>query len=190
MVKPAFRLAPTLSTDNMRRNNKGFTLLELVFTISLIVFLISSILFVYIVSMRSAYHQGNRTDLHEKLHFALERIVRDVRNANAISVGSNALRFTLNESGTDNSYIYYLYNSSDVWPPAYSQSSYELKRTSLSGGIAGTFTYGNGDLIATGINPPSSSTITSSSGVAQLKLSSTLGNDTMAVSGYVRPRNA
>lgn len=174
----------------MRNKKNGFTLLEIVFTLTLIVFLISSVLFIYIVVMRNSYNQGNRTDLHEKLHFALERVVRDVRNANAISVANNAIRFTLNESGSDNSYIYYLYNISDVWPPAFNQTTYEMRRASLAGGINGTFTYGAGDLMTTGLRAPSYSSITNSGNVARIRLNASMGNDTLVISGYARPRNA
>ena len=169
---------------------KGITLLEIVFVITLIVFLIEAVVSVYIVSLQGWDNLGHRSDLHEKLHFGLERVVRDVRQAEAISVANNALRFTLKESGVDNSYIYYLYNASDSFPPAYNQSSYDMRRTALTGGIGGTFTYGNGELIVTGLKPPSTyTTITSSGNLALLKLVGQAKNDTLTVQGYVRPRN-
>ena len=180
----------------MRRNKKGFTLLEVVFTITLIVFLISSVLFVYIVAFRNSYYMGNRTDIHEKLHFALERMIRDIRAANSVSVTSNAITFALHEGNSDVSYYYYLYNALGSWvPPAAqtfnSQLTYDLRRAAVS-----NFHYGDGDIIATALDSPATSntTIAISGNVAQLQLSATLGNgqfgsDRLAVSGYVRPRN-
>ena len=172
--------------DKMRRNKKGFTLLEVIFTLTLIVFLISSVLFVYIVAFKNSYYLGNRTDVHEKLHFALERIVRDVRKANVVSVANNAVTFTLNESGVDTSYRYYLYNASDVWPPAFNQTTYDLRRAAVTG-----FAYGNGDLIVSGLDKPSNTSITSSGNVAKVTLGVTPSGDKLfSISGYVRPRNA
>lgn len=169
----------------MKNQKSGFTLLEMVFTITLIVFLIASILFVYIVAMRNSHHIGNRTDLHEKLHFALERMTRDIRNANAVTVSNHAVTFTLYEDSANVQYRYYLHNASDVWPPAFNQTTYDLRRAAVTG-----FSYGSGDLITTNLNAPSSTTITSSGNVARLRLSATAGSDTLAVSAYVRPRNA
>jgi hypothetical protein len=177
------------------RSNKGMTLFEMVFTLTLVVFLVSSIFLIYIVTLRGWDQLGNRTDVDEKLHFALERVVRDVREANAISVADHALRFTIRESGTDNSYIYYLHNASDPWVPDYDESTYDLRRATLTAaggaGIADdTFTYGGGDVIAIALEPPSTNTsITSSGSYGIVKLGATEGDETLTVRGNVRPRN-
>jgi Tfp pilus assembly protein PilW len=168
----------------------AFTLFEMVFTLVLISFLVSSVVFLYIVTIRGWDEVGHRTNIHEKLHFALEQVVRDVRNANAVSVANQALRFTLYEGGTNNSYIYYLHNASDTWVPAYNQTSYDLRRAALTGGINGTFTYGSGTIIATELLPPTgSTTITSSGNIATLNLVGTEGGHSLSVRGNVRPRN-
>ncbi|OGX04620.1 MAG: hypothetical protein A3G87_08255 [Omnitrophica bacterium RIFCSPLOWO2_12_FULL_50_11] len=177
------------------RSRKALTLLEIVFTLTLVVFISSSIVFLYIVSLRGWHQIGGRSDIHEKLHFALERVTRDVREARALSVANHALRFTLNENGRDTSYIYYLYNASDVWVPAYDESAYDLYRTSLTpAGSAGigddAFTYGTGDVIVTGLEPPSAATaITSTSNHAVIKLGAKEGGDRLTVRGNVTPRN-
>ena len=165
------------------------TLLEVVFALTLIIFLVSTVSFVYIVSVRGWANLGHHSDLHEKLHFGLERIVRDVRGAKAMSVANHALRFTLYENGVDNSYIYYLYNPSDPWVPDYNQTNYDLRRTSLSVGISGTFTYGSGEIIITNLKSPNNTAITSLGNVALLTLMGQAGDDTLTVRGYVRPRN-
>lgn len=173
----------------MLKNKTGLTLLEMIFTITLVVFLSTSISLIYMVSLKGWEHLGHRTDIHEKLHFALERIVRDVRPANALSVSNHALRFTLNEGGQMNSYIYYLYHASNSWPPVFNQTVYELRRSALAGGINGTFTYGSGELIATEVSPPPNTTITSSGVAAFLKLSGLQEGDRLTIRGYVYPRN-
>ncbi len=171
-------------------NKKALTLLELVFSLSLVIFLVGSILFLYVVVMRGSSELRHRTGVGEKLYFALERVSRDARNANAISVANHALRFTVSEGGSDTSYIYYLYNAADSWVPAYNQTSYDLRRAPLTGGINGTFTYGAGTLIASGLLPPAAnSTITSSGNVAILKLVGSENNSTLTVRRSVLPRN-
>ena len=178
------------------RCQKGITLLEIVFTLTLIFVLVSSVLLVYIVVLRGWHNLGQRTDIHEKLHFSLERMVRDAREATAISVANHALRFTLRESGSSNSYIYYLYNASDSWVPDYHETTYELRRASLTeAGAANdisddTFTYGAGDLIVTSLQPPTDDTsITSSGNYAIVRLVGVEGDTTLTVRGNVRPRN-
>lgn len=169
----------------MRNKKSGFTLLEVVFTITLIVFLIGTVLLVYIAVLRGSYHMGSRVDLHEKLHFALERMVRDLRPANAVSAENNAITFTRRENDVDTNYRYYLYNPMDSWPPAYNQDAYDLKRAAVTG-----FTYGSGDLIAAGLKPPSHTTMSISEKVARIRLSAESGSDSLTISGYARPRNA
>lgn len=178
------------------RCQKGITLLELILAITLVIFLVTSLLSLYILSMRGWQNLGHRTDLHEKLHFGLERVLRDVREGKALSVGNHAIRFALWESGAENGYIYYLHNSSDAWPPAYNQTSYDLRRASLTeAGVANdlsddTFTYGSGELMIKGLRPPTNTSITSaSSKLVSLTLSGQLGDDVATVRGYVRPRN-
>ena len=181
----------------MRRGQTGLTLLEAIFALALVFLLIGAIFLVYLSLLQGWDQIGRRDDLREKLQFGLERVIRDVRHANAISVANHALRFTANESGSDASYIYYLYNSSDVWPPNYNQASYDLRRVSLSGGLNGTFTYGSGDLILTALRPPNNTTITttdpytglSCTHCAVIALAAQSSTETLNVRGYVRPRN-
>jgi len=188
-------LTPFVTFKRRKRSaQSGLTLLELVFTLTLIGFLVGSILFLYIIALRGWSNLGHRSSVHEKLHFALERVVREVREANLLSVANHALRFR--ERVTNNGYIYYLYNASDSWVPSYNQTSYDLYRTSLTeAGIANdlsddTFTYGNGDVIVTGLIPPASgTTITSSGNYAIVKLVGKEGDDTLTVRENVKPRN-
>ena len=176
--------------DAAHKKRYGITLLEIIFALALVVLLTSSVAFVYTVVLRSWDQIGHRSDLHERLYFALERVIRDARTANALSVANHSLRFTVNENGADQSYIYYLYNSSDSWVPQYSQAAYDLMRTSLTGGIGGSFTYGSGEIVVKSLKPPSAdTTITSSGNVVFINLVGKEKNDTMKVRGYVRPRN-
>ncbi len=174
----------------MMQRNRGITLLEMIFTITLIVFLVSSVLAIYIVCLQGWNNLGHQTDIHEKVHFGLERMIRDARESPSLVVANHSLRFQNGATG----YIYYLYNSSDTWVPAYNQSSYELRKATLttagSAGIADdTFTYGSGDVVATGIMPPPQTSITASGNIALITLKGQQGTDSLSVRGYVRPRN-
>ena len=171
------------------QSRSGLTILEILFTITLITFLVSSILVVYIVSLQGWDNLGHRADLHKKLHFGLDRIAREVHKANDLLVANNAVRFTLYESGSNQSYIYYLHNASDTWPPAFNQSAYDLKRTSLAGGINGTFTYGDGELVIAALKPPSLTAITSSGDVATLTLTGQIENDIVTLRSAICARN-
>lgn len=169
----------------MKRRN-GITLLEIVFAITLIVFLMSAVSFVYIVSLRGWASLGHHSDLHEKLHFGLERMIRDVRQANAVVVANHSLRFTVNENGVDNTYLYYLHNPLDTWVPAYNQPTYDLRRVSVGGG---PFVYGSGELIITGLKSPTDTTITSVGNTAIIAFAGQDHDDRLTVRGYVHPRN-
>lgn len=179
------------------KRRRGVSLLEMLFVISLITLLVGTMMFLYVIVLRGWDQYGKRTDLAEKLNFTLERMLRDVRKAKAITppapMNSHSIRFTLCEGSptcTDNSYIYYLYHASNTWPPAFNQTSYELRRAPLSGGINGTFTYGAGDLIALGIKPPPETDISYSGTVVEIKkLAASDASETITVSGAVRPRN-
>ena len=176
----------------MKKEN-GLTLLEMVFVLVLLSALIGATVFLYVVSLKSWDELGRRSETGGELHFALERVIRDVRKANAIQIANHALRFTLNEcSGacTNNSYIYYLYHASDSWTPTYNQTTYQLRRADLTGGIDGIFTYGAGDLIAPGLKPPSAdTTITNTGNVVKINLVGLDSNETVRVRGFIRPRN-
>ena len=178
---------------NRRAGSKGFTLLEIVFSLALIVFLVTSILFVYIVSLRGWENLGHRTDLHEKLHFGLERMTRDLRESVRMDVSDHSVIFVLPTGISPNFYtfcIYYLYNPNDSWPPAYNQPSYELRRAVTGIGNIGSFTYGSGDTIITNLRPPAADTsITAAGNVLMIKLTAFEDDDQLTVQGYVHPRN-
>ena len=87
-------------------------------------------------------HQ-DRMELQRQVQHGLEKAVRDLRLADAYQDDANdSIRYTVRESGVNNSYILYLYNSANSWPPAYDQTTYQLRKATLTGGIGGTFTYG------------------------------------------------
>src|SRR3989338_1118601 len=119
----------------MTKKSKGFTLLEVVFTLILVTSLTSVMVFLYVTVLKSWDMYGERSDMREKIQFALEQMTRDVRNASAVNVSGNAVRFSVASSH----YIYYLANTS------------ELRKAALVGGINGSLS-GAGDLIVSGLS--------------------------------------
>ncbi|MEK6567805.1 MAG: hypothetical protein AABZ27_03595, partial [Candidatus Omnitrophota bacterium] len=117
----------------------------------------------------------------------IEEIVQDLRKARQIqSVNNDELRFTQDQSAY---YIYYFYNANDSYPLSFNQSSYQLRKAALSGGISGTFTYGSGSIIITEALPPAASDLSMSANLITLDLSIKRGDETIRSRTQVRPRN-
>ncbi len=169
---------------------KGLTLIELMITIVMFAILAGVTTYVFRAILLSWSSQETRAGIDINLDRGIEEVVRDLREAKAIqSVNNDEIRFTLYESGTDNSYIYYLYNSSDSYPPGFNQSTYEIRRAALSGDISGTFTYGSGRLIIYDVVSPTTSDLSLSGNIITIDLSITRGDETMRSRTEVRPRN-
>ncbi len=134
-------------------------------------------------------HQ-DRMELQRQVQDGLEKGLRDLRLANATQDDANhAIRYTVRESGVNNSYIFYLYNSNNTWPPAYDQTSYQLRKATLTGGIGGTFTYGSGDLLMRDVKPPTTSDLSVSGSVATLDLTLLRADETFRLLERVKRRN-
>ncbi len=134
--------------------------------------------------------QQDRMELQRGLQHGLEKALRDLRPATALQTDADdAVRYTLWESGVSNSYILYLYHSSDSWPPAYNQTGYQLRKASLTGGIGGTFTYGAGDLLVRDIKPPPDSDLSVSGSVAVVDLTLVRADETFRLLERVKRRN-
>lgn len=128
-------------------------------------------------------------DIQEDLRQGMERMLQDLYLAQAIASSNDALRYTVRESGVNNHYIFYLYHPSDTWPPLYNQTVYQLKKTTLSGGINGTFTYGSGLLYVKEVKPPPTSDLSLSGTVATIDLTVSKSDETFHLLQKIRPRN-
>ncbi len=134
--------------------------------------------------------QQDRMELQRQVQHGLEKAVRDLRLATALQTdASDAVRYTLRESGVSNSYILYLYNSANTWPPAYNQTRYQLRKATLTGGIGGTFTYGSGDLLMRDVQPPPTSDLSVSGSVATMDLTLIRLDETFRLIERVKRRN-
>ncbi len=169
---------------------QGITLIELVITILLFaVLMTAAAMSLNPILLAWSSHQ-DRMELQGQVQHGLEKAIRDIRGAIALQNDANdAIRYTLRESGVSNSYILYLYHAGDTWPPAYNQTSYQLRKASLTGGIAGTFTYGSGDLLMRDIQPPTASDLSVSGTMATLDLTLIRLDETFRLIERVKRRN-
>ena len=166
---------------------KGLTLIELMISVVMLAILVIVLAFIFRAVLLSWSSQEKRAGIDISLDWGIEQAVRDLRQAkSAQAVNNDEIRFTQDNS---NFYIYYLYNTSETYPPSFSQSAYQLRKATLSGGITGTFTYGSGQFIITDVLPPPASDLSIASNLVTLDLSVKRGDETIRTRTQVRPRN-
>ena len=168
---------------------QGLTLLELLMVLVMLSVLMGAATLGFITVLKTWGNQDISLEIQEDVRQGVERMLRDLRPARAISVSDDAIRYTVRESGTNNHYIFYLYHPADSWIPAYNQSVYELRKATLSGGINGTFTYGSGTLYAKKVKPPPTSDMSSSGNVITIDLTVSRYDETFHLLEKIRPRN-
>lgn len=161
-------------------------MIELVITSALITVLAGVVVYTLRAVLLSWSSQETRAGADISLDWKMEAISRDLRKARAIQSSGDEIRFTRDQV---NYYIYYLYNAADSYPPSFGQTSYQLKKAVLSGGIGETFTYGAGDLKMTGILPPPTSDLSLNSNLVTLDLSMKQRDETIRSRTKIRPRN-
>ena len=134
--------------------------------------------------------QERRGGIDINLDRGIEEMARDLRKAREVqsTAGYDEIRY---RQGTNSYFIFYLYHASDSYipPPAFNQSSYQLRRATLSGGINGTFTYGAGDIVVNDVAPPPTSDLSLASNLMTLDLTVTRGDETIRSRTQIRPRN-
>lgn len=164
---------------------KGLTLIELMIVIVMFVILTAVTVYIFRAILLSWYSQEKRAGIDISLDIGIEKMIRNLREATAISsTNDDEIRFT-----TDDDYIYYLYNEDDSYPPAFDQDTYELRETTLTGGISGTFTYGDGTILATDVLPPPTSDLSISGNIITIDISIKRSDETIRSRTDVRPRN-
>lgn len=169
---------------------RGVTLVELLIALVLFGALMSAAALSFQPVLLAWSSQHDRMELQRQAVHGLERAVRDLRQATSLQNDSNdAIRFTLRESGVSNSYVLYLYNAADTWPPAFNQSTYQLRKASLTGGIGGSFTYGDGTLLMRDVQPPTTSDLSVSGSLATLDLTVARFDETFRLVDRVKRRN-
>lgn len=171
-------------------NDRGVTLVELLIVLLLFSVLMTATAFTLNPILLAWSSQQDRMELQRQLQHGAEKAVRELRLATALQNDANdAIRYTLRESGADQSYILYLYDEADAWPPVFSQATYQLRKASLTGGIGGTFTYGSGELLLRDAKPPPDSDLSAAGSVATLDLTLARADETFRLLERVKKRN-
>ena len=169
-------------------NKKGLTLIELMTTLTTIAILAVVALTIYIAVLKSWSSQEKRAGISVVLDRTVAEMTRDLREAKEIdtSINNDEIRFTDDQTTY---YIYYLYNASDTYPPAFNQPSYELRKETLTGVIDGTFTYGSGRLILSDVVPPTTTDLSYDGTLLTIDLSVLRDEETMRFRSKLKPRN-
>lgn len=167
---------------------RGLTLIELIISVAVLAILAAALAYIFRVVLLSWSSQEKRAGIQVNLNRGMEEIARDLRKAKQISaVNNDEIRFTPDRSSY---YIYYLYNLNDPYPPSFNQGAYELKKAVLSGGISGTFTYGSGQIIISGVIPPPASDLSFSASLITIDLSVSRADETVRLRTRVKSRNS
>lgn len=175
-----------------KKTKKGLTLIEAMIAVAMLVILTGAITYAFRAVLLSWSSQETRTGINVNLKYDIEDIVRELRGSRqAGAVNNDEVRFSQDKVTY---YVYYLYNPSDGYPPAFGQSAYQLKKAALTGGLNGTFAYGSGDLIMSDIKPrtaftPARPVISFTDNMVTMDISIARGDETVRSRTAVRPRN-
>jgi len=171
-------------------SKRGLTLIELLITVAMFAVLAAASAYVFRAVLISWSGQETRAGVNISMDWRIEEMVRELREATEIqsTAGYDEIRYTADGV---NYYIYYLYNSDDSYgpPPSFTEDSYELRRAALTGGISGTFAYGDGTLMARDVSPPPDTGLSRSGNILTVDITMTRQNETVRSRTEVRPRN-
>lgn len=168
-------------------NKKGMTLVEVMITMSIMALLMGVAVFVFVAVLSGWSGHGERVGMFSTLNRAMEEISRDVREASQVSaVGSDEIRFT---PDSVNFYIYYFYNDTDTYPPTFSQEIYQIRKSTLAGGINGSLVSGTERIVLQGVLPPDTSDLSYDGSYVNVDLSVTAGEETLRSNTKITPRN-
>ena len=180
-----------ITNHEPRITKRGLTLIELMMTIAMFAILVIVVAYVFRVALISWSSSETRAGIDITLDRAIEEMVRDLREAKLVrsTADYDEIRFTPDYT---NYYIYYFYSSGDSYvpPPAFDQTTYELRRATLTGGIDGTLnTYGDGQVIIPDVLPPTTSDLSLNGNMITIDISVTRGDETIRSRTEARPRN-
>lgn len=165
---------------------RGLTFIELIMTASMMAVLVGAVICIFLVVLRGWSTQLDRAGINIQIDRGIEEMTGDLREAKEIQSANDEIRFTKDQTAY---YIYYLYNEGDSYPLSFNRNSYELRQTTLSGGIGGTFTYGAGRIIILGVLPPPTSDMSLTNNIITIDLSINKDDETVRSMTSVKPRN-
>ena len=169
--------------------SRAFTLLQLLIVVVMLSLLMGVVTSAVAIVLKTWGRQDVALEIQEDARQGVERMLRDLRLAKVVlDLGEDAIRYTVRESGTDRNYIFYLYHPSDPWGLPYTQTAYELRKTSL-GVINGTFTYSSGTIYIKSVRPPPTSDLSVTNNVITVDLTASKDTETFHLLEKIRPRN-
>lgn len=182
------------SRRSLLTTERGYTLLELIGAMFLLLMLTGAVTFAYIAILKGMDEQISRSTARGSVNIALESVVVDLRHAFQLIVDDNlkTIRFEVSEKGPKKNYIYYFQSQADGSCPSGtfdSTSLYNLMRGPVQGNINGTFTCGDGDIAIRNIVAPPTSNITLSGKTVTFDLTAKVDNSSVRVLTSVTARN-
>jgi len=133
-------IADNQNSDD-RRYYRGFTLIEMIIVLLLLAMLLGVAGSVFIVSLRAWDSGCMRTGIREDISYATEKVVRDLKEMALRSLyqynpgGGDVAHTVQYNDFAGNTYVFYLYNSSDLFFDSnYTENLYDLRKANTSQG--------------------------------------------------------
>ena len=166
-------------------SQKGFTIVELYMSLTILVILGLAIGSVYMVGEKMYFGGINRVDIRSDGANAMELIKYHLMHAKSIDeITENSLTFTADVGNGDETFRAYLYHDSDAEPnPPYTEQLYDLKL--LQGGT----TYGEGKVLARNVEVPGTEIFRRDNNVITLDWTLLKEDASLRLRSKVRPRN-
>lgn len=162
-----------------RRATGGFTLVEALLATAMVAAIFWALAVMFQAVAVSWAGQGARVGLGLNAGRAVAAVTRDLRGAmDVLGQTENEIRFSPDKT---NYFAYYLYGP-------LSGGLYQLRRATVSGGAAGTYNAGSGDIVAKNILRPAS-ILSVNGGLVTIDLTEQQTNCSIRRAGMVRPRN-
>ena len=120
-----------MKDNSLRRANTGFTLVELLVSIALGLFLVAVVGGVYLSSKDSFNYQDAMSRLQENFRFAMERMARDIRMAGYNGCGNLTKVANTVNGGSSNWWLNFL-------APVVGYDNLSASQTQFPGAVAGT----------------------------------------------------
>jgi len=168
---------------------RGLTLIELILAAAMFAVLMGVAVYVFRAVFIGWSVGYERVETSGSIGNVLNKMTLDLREASAIGSEQdyNEIRFTLGNKH----YVYYLYAPGDSYgpPPAFNQEAYELRKAEINGNIGGSFDYGEGGVIITGVVPPPVTELSVDNGLAAIDITVLNPPATVRVRTNIKPRN-
>ena len=186
----------TIAMGKTNVTNRGFTLIETLIVILLIVILLGVSGSFFMVSLRAWNAGYTRTGIREDVSYAMEKVVRDLKEMalRSLSQYSSIANTVQYNDFAGNTYVFYLYNANDSsFDSSYTESLYNLRKASTS--IGDDPALGDGVLILRDLVSPDATAPAAALSIDPNNTQVTLdfvvqrNDETVRIRTKIRPRN-